>query len=84
MLGLGIGEILLIGAVGVLFFGPKKLPELGTAVGKAITNFKKGLQDASNENDNHNNKDTPVEKITSTPPLPQIEKDPTKNPENHI
>ncbi len=43
MFGLGIGELLLVGLLGVLFFGSKKLPELGSAMGKAIVNFKKGL-----------------------------------------
>ena len=30
----------------LLFFGPKRLPELGSSLGKGITSFKKGLQDA--------------------------------------
>lgn len=39
---LGMGEILIILAVALLIFGPKKLPQLGDALGKAIKNFKRG------------------------------------------
>ncbi|MBP1628037.1 MAG: sec-independent protein translocase protein TatA/E [Holophagaceae bacterium] len=38
---LGIWEIVLIGAVVLLFFGPSKLPELGKSLGKGIQEFKK-------------------------------------------
>lgn len=47
MFGLGMGEGLLLLAVVVLLFGGKKLPALGSAMGKALTNFKKGLKDES-------------------------------------
>jgi sec-independent protein translocase protein TatA len=30
----------------VLLFGAKKLPELGSSVGKSIKNFKKGMEEA--------------------------------------
>ena len=33
----------------VLFFGPRKLPELGKSLGKAIGAFKKGLKDGDEE-----------------------------------
>ena len=39
----GFGEGLIILAVVLLLFGGKKLPQLGSALGKAITNFKKGI-----------------------------------------
>jgi len=45
MFGLGFGEIIVVLAIAVLFFGGKKLPELGTALGKSINNFKKGLRE---------------------------------------
>ncbi|MBP1626153.1 MAG: putative Sec-independent protein translocase [Holophagaceae bacterium] len=38
---LGITEILLIGLVLLLLFGPSKLPELGKSLGKGIQEFKK-------------------------------------------
>ena len=33
----------------LLVFGPKRLPELGSAVGKTITGFKHGLAEAEDE-----------------------------------
>ncbi|MFZ8933502.1 MAG: Sec-independent protein translocase subunit TatA/TatB [Bacteriovoracaceae bacterium] len=44
-MGLGATEIIIILAVVLLFFGGKKLPALGNSLGKAVTNFKKGLND---------------------------------------
>ncbi len=40
---LGITEILIILAVVLLIFGPKNLPKLGTAIGKAVKNLREGL-----------------------------------------
>jgi sec-independent protein translocase protein TatA len=42
-MGLGWGEILIVGIVGVLLFG-RKLPEVGRSLGKGIIEFKKGLK----------------------------------------
>ncbi|HRK01338.1 MAG TPA: twin-arginine translocase TatA/TatE family subunit [Oligoflexia bacterium] len=42
MFGLS-GEHILILAGILLVFGPRKLPELGSSVGKALKNFKEGL-----------------------------------------
>ena len=42
MFGLS-GEHLLILAGVLLIFGPKKLPELGSSFGRALRNFKEGL-----------------------------------------
>jgi sec-independent protein translocase protein TatA len=40
MLGLGMGELLLILAVVLLLFGPSKLPQLASGLGKAVRSFK--------------------------------------------
>jgi len=40
MFGLGLQELLIIGAVVIFFFGAKRLPLLGGSVGKALKNFK--------------------------------------------
>ncbi|MBP9698877.1 MAG: twin-arginine translocase TatA/TatE family subunit [Elusimicrobia bacterium] len=45
MFGMGWQELFLVLLIGLLFFGPHKLPELGKSLGKAITGFKKGLKD---------------------------------------
>jgi len=38
---IGIPELLIILAVALLVFGPKKLPEVGKSLGKAMREFKK-------------------------------------------
>lgn len=39
----GFWELMIIGGIMVLFFGAKKLPALGGAIGESIKNFKKGI-----------------------------------------
>lgn len=42
---LGLTEMLLIGVLLLIFFGPQKLPELGKAFGKGIQEFKKASRE---------------------------------------
>ncbi len=41
MFGLGIPELLIIFVIALIVFGPKKLPELGKSIGRAMAEFKK-------------------------------------------
>jgi len=41
MLGIGFPEMLLIMAIALLVFGPKKLPEIGKSLGRALREFKR-------------------------------------------
>lgn len=43
MFGLGATELLIILGIVLVLFGARRLPELGSGVGKAIRNFKSGL-----------------------------------------
>ncbi len=43
MFGLGIPEMAIIGVVAILIFGPKKIPELGSALGKTLRGFKEEM-----------------------------------------
>ncbi|MEC1180825.1 twin-arginine translocase TatA/TatE family subunit [Metasolibacillus meyeri] len=45
---IGAGSLVIIGIVAILIFGPKKLPELGKAMGSTLREFRqatKGLAD---------------------------------------
>ena len=46
---LGFGEILVILVLALLFFGPSKLPQLGSSLGEAIRGFKRGLTSVDEE-----------------------------------
>lgn len=41
--GLGFGEMILIFAVLLLFFGAKRLPEVASGMGKGIRDFKRAI-----------------------------------------
>ena len=45
MFGLHPFEILIVAVVIVLLFGTKRLPELGSGLGKAISNFRKSYKE---------------------------------------
>jgi sec-independent protein translocase protein TatA len=42
---LGVQEMLIIFLVALVLFGPKKLPELGRTIGKALTEFRRASSD---------------------------------------
>jgi TatA/E family protein of Tat protein translocase len=47
--GLGFGETLLILAVILLFFGPKRLPDAAASLGKGIREFKRAVSGLGEE-----------------------------------
>jgi sec-independent protein translocase protein TatA len=49
MFNVGPGEMMIVGVLALVLFGPKKLPELGKALGQGLGNFKKSLTDAQTE-----------------------------------
>ena len=46
---IGFGEIVVIALVIVVLFGAKRLPEIGSALGKAIREFKKASKEVEDE-----------------------------------
>ena len=42
---IGLPEMMVIMAIALLVFGPKKLPEIGRSVGKAMREFKKSTEE---------------------------------------
>ncbi|BAZ38520.1 putative twin-arginine translocation protein TatA/E [Calothrix sp. NIES-4101] len=49
MFGLGWTEVALIAIVALLVFGPKKIPELGSALGKTLRGFKEEINHPNEE-----------------------------------
>ncbi|MBE9137538.1 twin-arginine translocase TatA/TatE family subunit [Nodosilinea sp. LEGE 07088] len=49
MFNLGWTEVALVLGVAVLIFGPKKIPELGSALGKTLRGFKEEISEAPEE-----------------------------------
>lgn len=46
---IGFGELLVIGVIALVIFGPQKLPELGKSLGSAFKEFRKATQSISEE-----------------------------------
>ena len=73
--GVGLPEMALILVLALLVFGPKKLPEIGRSLGKAI----KGFQDASKEFEEEFKKEAQqIEKAVTTPMKATLESDAQK------
>jgi sec-independent protein translocase protein TatA len=45
MFGIGTTELLVLLGIVIVIFGARRLPELGSGLGKAIKNFKAGVSD---------------------------------------
>jgi sec-independent protein translocase protein TatA len=63
MFGLGIQELLIILVIALVIFGPSKLPQIGSGLGKAIRDFKKGVSEDPDESV----KDVKAENSKETP-----------------
>ncbi len=73
--GIGLPEMALILVLALLVFGPKKLPEIGRSLGKAL----KGFQDASKEFEEEFKKEAQqIEKTIASPMKASLEPDPPK------
>lgn len=51
MFDLGIQELIVIFIVALIVFGPKRLPDLGRALGKGISELKKALEGVKEQMD---------------------------------
>jgi len=45
MFGLGTQELIIILVIVVILFGATRLPQIGSGIGQAIKNFKKGIKE---------------------------------------
>lgn len=73
--GVGLPEMAVILVLALLVFGPKKLPEIGRSLGKAI----KGFQDASKEFEEEFKKEAQqIEKVVTSPMKATLDPQPSK------
>lgn len=71
---LGYGEIIAIVLIILLLFGPSKLPQLGSAIGKTLNGFKremKALDESTDATSPEASKDVNDAEIDVTPKEPQ-------------
>jgi len=48
-------HLLVILVIALIIFGPAKLPEMGSAIGKAIRDFKKAMEEPEKKDNNDTN-----------------------------
>lgn len=75
--GIGLPEMAVILVIALLVFGPKKLPEVGRSLGKAI----RGFQDASKEFESEFKREAEqIEQTVKKPRLPESQEVATTKP----
>lgn len=78
--GIGLPEMGLIMVIALLVFGPKKLPEIGRSMGKAI----RGFQDASSDFEAEFKREAEqLEQAVKTPTLPEVKEVAIKEAESN-
>ena len=84
MFGIGFPELILILIIGLVVFGPGKLPEIGRAVGKGLQEFKKATSSISNEINNstvsNNASNASITPTQAPPPNPANPNQPAQPP----
>lgn len=58
MFGLGWPEVAIIAIAALVIFGPKKIPELGSALGKTLRGFKEEINNPQETSGNDDREDT--------------------------
>ena len=76
---LGVPEMLVILVIALIFFGPKKLPDLGKSLGKSIAEFKRASSELRNTLEEEVRQDerktalATTAAVTPVPPLDTVE-----------
>jgi sec-independent protein translocase protein TatA len=70
--GFHLYDLIIVLVIALLIFGPKKLPEIGSGLGKSIREFQKGMRELTAPKDEHDEEaklpaSTKTSKRASTP-----------------
>ena len=80
--GFGMGEMVFIFLIVLLLFGAKRLPEIGSSLGKGIREFKSSVSEIEKElkipNDRQIHRTTPPPEPVTTAPTAADEGEPRK------
>jgi sec-independent protein translocase protein TatA len=58
MFGLGLPELAIIGIAALVIFGPKKIPEMGSALGKTLRGFKQEMNKPTSDDKDDQDQDS--------------------------
>ena len=75
MLFIGSTELLLIAGIALLLFGGKKLPEMMRGLGEGVREFKKGVNDAKETDENSNNEEVEKKESEENPSKDELKND---------
>lgn len=67
MMGFHWPELIIVLVVALLIFGPKKLPEMGSAIGKSIKEFQKGMKEVVQPKEDTNATPEAIQAPTAAP-----------------
>jgi len=59
MFGLGLPEVGIIALAALVIFGPKKIPEMGSALGKTLRGFKNEMSKPTSDEQDDQEQDHP-------------------------
>ncbi|WP_255473483.1 twin-arginine translocase TatA/TatE family subunit [Planomicrobium sp. CPCC 101110] len=67
---IGVPGLIIILVIVLILFGPKKLPEIGGAVGKTLSEFKRSTKGIMDDEDTHTPTQAPAQTTIQPPPTP--------------
>jgi sec-independent protein translocase protein TatA len=68
--GIGLPEVLLVLAIVLIIFGPKRLPALGRSLGSGMRNFKESVSGKDKDADEDEDEEQPeLTQATAEPPV---------------
>ncbi len=87
MFGFHAPELIIILVIALLIFGPKKLPEMGSSIGRSIREFQKGMKEVSKPKDDDDDEEEivkPVKTKAIERESVTLEKDPFSGEVTHV